>query len=103
MTSRPILPTPLVSTDWLATHLGDRDLRVLDATAHLAGPDPGSTVGWSLRAGKLPVAAEQTAQPRLADRRAGSRAAQHHKTLRCGQPRWALPSQIGRDGIVKLL
>jgi thiosulfate/3-mercaptopyruvate sulfurtransferase len=31
MTSRPTLPTPLVSTDWLAKHLGDPDLRVLDA------------------------------------------------------------------------
>src|SRR6202022_4547484 len=51
MTSRPILPTPLVSTDWLAKHLGDPDLRVLDATAHLAGPEAGSTVGWSLRPG----------------------------------------------------
>ena len=51
MTSRPILPTPLASTDWLAMHLGDPDLRVLDATAHLAGPEPGSTVGWSLRRG----------------------------------------------------
>ena len=51
MTSRPILPTPLVSTDWLANHLGDPDLRVLDATAHLAGPEPGSTIGWSLRPG----------------------------------------------------
>jgi hypothetical protein len=28
MTSRPILPTSLVSTDWLAKHLGDPDLRV---------------------------------------------------------------------------
>jgi hypothetical protein len=51
MTSRPILPTPLVSTDWLANHLGDPDLRVLDATAHLTGPESGSTVGWSLRRG----------------------------------------------------
>jgi thiosulfate/3-mercaptopyruvate sulfurtransferase len=51
MTTRPILPTPVVSTDWLAHHLGDPDLRVLDATAHLAGPEPGSTVGWSLRPG----------------------------------------------------
>ena len=51
MTSRLILPTPLVSTDWLANHLGDPDLRVLDATAHLAGPEPGSTIGWSLRPG----------------------------------------------------
>ena len=38
MTSRPILPTPLVSTDSLAKHLGDPDLRVLDATAYLGGP-----------------------------------------------------------------
>src|ERR1700736_4985738 len=52
MTSRPILPTPLVSTDWLAKHLGDPDLRILDATAHLARPEPGSTVGWSLRPGR---------------------------------------------------
>jgi thiosulfate/3-mercaptopyruvate sulfurtransferase len=51
MTSRPILPTPLVSTDWLANHLGDPDLRVLDATAQLAGPESGSTVGWRLRPG----------------------------------------------------
>jgi thiosulfate/3-mercaptopyruvate sulfurtransferase len=51
MTSRPILPTPLVSTDWLANHLDDPDLRVLDATAHLAAPESDSTVGWSLRAG----------------------------------------------------
>src|ERR1700757_5360150 len=51
MTSRPILPPPLVSTDWLAKHLGDPDLRVLDATAHLAGPESGSTVGCSLRPG----------------------------------------------------
>jgi hypothetical protein len=29
MTNRPTLPTPLVSTDWLETHLGDPDLRVL--------------------------------------------------------------------------
>jgi thiosulfate/3-mercaptopyruvate sulfurtransferase len=50
MTNRLTLPTPLVSTDWLAEHLGDPDLRVLDATAHLAGPDSGST-GWSLRPG----------------------------------------------------
>ena len=37
MTSRPTLPTPLVSTDWLEKHLGDPDLRVLDATTHLGG------------------------------------------------------------------
>ena len=50
MTGRPILPTPLVSTDWLAKHLGDPDLRVLDATTHLTGPESGNT-GWSLRLG----------------------------------------------------
>ena len=50
MTNRPTLPTPLVSTDWLETHLGDPDLRVLDATTHLVGPEFGST-GWSLRPG----------------------------------------------------
>src|ERR671914_1825271 len=50
MTSRPTLRTPLVSTDWLEKHLGDPDLRVLDATAHLVGPESGSS-GWSLRPG----------------------------------------------------
>ena len=51
MKSEPILPTPLVSTDWLAQHLDDPDLRVLDTTAHLVGPESGSAVGWSLRPG----------------------------------------------------
>src|ERR687895_1989432 len=51
MTSRPTLRTPLVSTDWLEKHLGDPDLRVLDATAHLVGPESGSS-GWSLRPGR---------------------------------------------------
>lgn len=51
MTNRLTLPTPLVSTDWLAQHLDDQDLRVLDATAHLAGPESGNT-GWSLRPGR---------------------------------------------------
>jgi thiosulfate/3-mercaptopyruvate sulfurtransferase len=50
MTNRLTLPTPLVSTNWLAEHLGDPDLRVLDATAHLAGPESGSTP-WGLRPG----------------------------------------------------
>jgi thiosulfate/3-mercaptopyruvate sulfurtransferase len=50
MTNRLTLPTPLVSTDWLTEHLGDPDLRVLDATAHLVGPESGNT-GWSLRPG----------------------------------------------------
>ncbi|WP_089102853.1 sulfurtransferase [Streptomyces hyaluromycini] len=50
MTNRPVLPRPLVSTDWLAQHLGDPDLRVLDATTQLVGPEPGHT-GWSLRPG----------------------------------------------------
>ncbi|BCJ68960.1 sulfurtransferase [Polymorphospora rubra] len=45
------LPTPLVSTAWLAEHLDDPDLRVLDATVHLAAPEPGSTQ-WSQRSGR---------------------------------------------------
>lgn len=32
------LPTPLVSTDWLADHLDDPDLRLLDATIFLSPP-----------------------------------------------------------------
>jgi thiosulfate/3-mercaptopyruvate sulfurtransferase len=39
----------LVSTDWLAEHLGEADLRVLDATAHVDGVE--SDAGWSLRLG----------------------------------------------------
>lgn len=30
------LPTPLVSTDWLAAHLGDAGLRIVDASAYMA-------------------------------------------------------------------
>jgi thiosulfate/3-mercaptopyruvate sulfurtransferase len=33
MTNRLTLPTPLVTTNWLAEHLGDPDLRVLDDRA----------------------------------------------------------------------
>ena len=35
-------PEYLVSTDWLATHLGDADLRVFDCTTILV-PDPATT------------------------------------------------------------
>ncbi len=31
------LPTPLVSTDWLAAHLGDSRIRVIDASTYLTG------------------------------------------------------------------
>src|SRR5260370_31703989 len=51
MKSEPILTTPLVSTDWLAQYLDEPDLRVLDTTAHLVGPESGSAVGWSRRPG----------------------------------------------------
>ena len=29
------LPDPLVSTEWLAAHLGEPDLKIVDATFHL--------------------------------------------------------------------
>src|SRR5258707_8828897 len=51
MKSEPTLPPPLVSTDWRAQYLDEPDLRVLDTTAHLVGPESGSAVGWSLRPG----------------------------------------------------
>lgn len=50
MTTGSTLPTPLVSTSWLADHLDDSDLRVFDATVHLAAPGPGSTE-WSQTSG----------------------------------------------------
>ena len=31
-------PKTLVSTDWLATHLKDPDLRILDASWYMPGP-----------------------------------------------------------------
>src|SRR5262245_6197055 len=40
----------LVSTDWLAAHLGDSDLRVYDATVHLRPATPGPYVIESGRA-----------------------------------------------------
>ncbi len=42
MTTAPGTATrPLVSTDWLATHLRDSDLRVYDTTVHLRPATPG--------------------------------------------------------------
>ena len=35
MDSKVTLPTPLLEADWLASHLADPDLRVLDATVHV--------------------------------------------------------------------
>jgi thiosulfate/3-mercaptopyruvate sulfurtransferase len=35
--SRPVLPTPLVSTDWLAAHLADPTVSIIDASAYLPG------------------------------------------------------------------
>jgi 3-mercaptopyruvate sulfurtransferase SseA len=66
MTNRSILPKPLVSTDWLAKHLGDPDLRVLDATAHLVGPESGNA-GWSLRPGLDDYLAEHIPGAAFAD------------------------------------
>lgn len=36
MTGALVLPTPLVSTDWLARHLGHPELRIVDASSYLA-------------------------------------------------------------------
>jgi hypothetical protein len=40
MTNRLTLPTPLVSTNWLAEHLGDPDLRVVPKLDRLARSVP---------------------------------------------------------------
>lgn len=37
MSAKPDLPTPLVSTDWLAAHLGEPDLVVIDASWRMPG------------------------------------------------------------------
>jgi thiosulfate/3-mercaptopyruvate sulfurtransferase len=50
MTTELHLPTPLVSTDWLADHLDHPKLRVFDANVHLAPPAEGST-GWTQSTG----------------------------------------------------
>jgi len=47
-------PTTLVSTDWLAAHLGDPDLRVLDASFHL--PDTGRDARAEYAAAHIPGA-----------------------------------------------
>ncbi|KXK61260.1 hypothetical protein AWW66_14470 [Micromonospora rosaria] len=45
------LPTPLVSTEWLADHLDDPTLRILDATVHLAPPAEAGGA-WSQTTGR---------------------------------------------------
>ncbi len=50
MTTDP-LPTPLASTSWLAEHLDDPDLRILDATVVLT-PPAGAGDEWSVASGQ---------------------------------------------------
>ncbi|HWT93754.1 MAG TPA: rhodanese-like domain-containing protein [Solirubrobacteraceae bacterium] len=60
------LPTPLVSTAWLADHLDDPDLRLLEATVFLAPPaTPGED--WSVAPGTEAYAAEHLPGARFAD------------------------------------
>lgn len=60
------LPTPLVSTDWLADHLDDADLRLLDATIFLAPPaEPGAD--WTQERGDVAHADEHVPGSRYAD------------------------------------
>ena len=47
-------PTTLVSTDWLGRHLGDPDLRILDASFYL--PDAGRDARAEYEAGHIPGA-----------------------------------------------
>lgn len=51
MASTLDLPTPLVSTDWLARHLDDPALRIFDATVHLAAPTQAGGE-WSQTSGR---------------------------------------------------
>jgi thiosulfate/3-mercaptopyruvate sulfurtransferase len=60
------LPTPLVSTAWLADHLGDPDLRILDATIFLSPPAaPGED--WSVVTGEAAHAEGHVPEARYAD------------------------------------
>src|SRR5690242_13774881 len=60
------LPTPLVSTAWLAEHLDDADLRLLDATVFLAPPAaPGED--WTQERGDAAHAEEHIPGARYAD------------------------------------
>jgi thiosulfate/3-mercaptopyruvate sulfurtransferase len=62
----PSLPTPLVSTGWLAEHLDDADLRVLDATIFLAPPAaPGQD--WTAQKGEEAHRAGHVPGARYAD------------------------------------
>jgi len=60
------LPTPLVSTDWLADHLDDADLRLLDATIFLA-PPAGPGEDWTQERGDVAHAEEHIPGSRYAD------------------------------------
>lgn len=60
------LPTPLVSTDWLADHLHDSDLRILDATIFLS-PPAGDGEDWSVVTGAEAHAAGHVPGARYAD------------------------------------
>ncbi len=60
------LPTPLVTTDWLAEHLDDADLRLLDATIFLAPPaSPGGD--WTQERGLAAHEEEHIPGARYAD------------------------------------
>ena len=50
-------PGTLVSTDWLAQHLKDPDLRILDASWHM--PDAGRDARAEYEAGHIPGARDQ--------------------------------------------
>jgi thiosulfate/3-mercaptopyruvate sulfurtransferase len=45
-------PEALVSTDWLAAHLGDADLRVFECTTYLRPAEPGADVPYRPEAGR---------------------------------------------------
>jgi thiosulfate/3-mercaptopyruvate sulfurtransferase len=60
------LPTPLVSTSWLADHIDDPDLRILDATIFLA-PPAGDGDDWSVVTGAEAHAAGHVPGARYAD------------------------------------
>jgi thiosulfate/3-mercaptopyruvate sulfurtransferase len=60
------LPTPLVTTDWLADHLDDADLRLLDATIFLA-PPTGPGEDWTQERGDVAHAEDHIPGARYAD------------------------------------
>jgi thiosulfate/3-mercaptopyruvate sulfurtransferase len=45
-------PNALVQTEWLETHLNDRELRIFDCTTHLRPAEPGKSAAYTIVSGR---------------------------------------------------